>query len=52
MGLPVSDAAPIYLTTAEVAALLKVTEDWLARMRFKGTGPRYYKLGETRARVV
>ncbi|MZE44949.1 DNA-binding protein [Streptomyces sp. SID5477] len=33
------------LTPAEVGALLSVTEKTLAEYRWKGTGPRFIKLG-------
>ena len=50
-----SHAAPalLFLTTIEVANLLRISRRTLERMRVEGTGPRYIKVGPgKRSRVL
>jgi excisionase family DNA binding protein len=43
----------LFLTTIEVAALLRISRRTLERMRVEGTGPRYLKVGPgKRSRVL
>ena len=35
----------LFLTTKEVAAILRKSEWWVKMLRIKGGGPTYYKLG-------
>lgn len=51
MNLP---AAPLlFLTTIEVADILRISRRTLERMRVEGTGPRYIKVGPgKRSRVL
>jgi excisionase family DNA binding protein len=43
----------MFLTTIEVAELLRVSRRTLERMRVEGTGPRYLKVGPgKRSRVI
>jgi hypothetical protein len=43
----------VFLTSAEAAALLRVSKRTLERMRVEGTGPRYLKVGPgKRSRVL
>jgi hypothetical protein len=37
---------PVYLSTAELAELLKMSTRGLEKMRCTGRGPRYVRLGE------
>lgn len=50
-----SQPAPaiLFLTTIEVAGLLRISRRTLERMRVEGTGPRYLKVGPgKRSRVL
>lgn len=33
------------MTAAEAAEYLRITEDWLAKLRAKGAGPQYHRPG-------
>ena len=45
--------ALLFLTTIEVAGMLRISRRTLERMRVEGTGPRYVKVGPgKRARVL
>lgn len=46
-------AATLFLTTIEVAEMLRISRRTLERMRVEGTGPRYLKVGPgKRSRVL
>lgn len=46
-------AALLFLTTIEVAGMLRISRRTLERMRVEGTGPRYLKVGPgKRSRVL
>ena len=46
-------AALLFLTTIEVAEMLRISRRTLERMRVEGTGPRYLKVGPgKRSRVL
>lgn len=51
--MPAPGSALMFMTTIEVAALLRISRRTLERMRVEGTGPRYLKVGPgKRSRVL
>lgn len=47
MSLQPTDLDDDLLTSKQVAAILKFKEQSLANMRYRGTGPRFIKLGSS-----